>query len=407
MPALHAVRCLHVHLPTPRTAAWARAGFRPAAVALVARRCAPQPGRAAPSPPPAVTVATVELQNVAPTTRQIGRVQAIQSVAIAARVQAFVDKINFQEGGKVKAGQLLFELQRAPYQAAVDAAQGALQKAQATLRNAQFIYERDSKLARGVVVSQQQLDSDIANRDGDAADVLSARANLETAAINLSYTQVTSPIDGRIGIATYTQGNLVGPSSSPLATVVQIDPIRVVFSVADSAVVEALQRTQKTRVQLSSSVSLGLELSDGRQYPQKGRIEFIDNKVDPTTGTVAVWGLFANPQDLLIPGGFATVEVSQAKPQEALLVPVQSVQNDKSGDFALVVGADNKVTQQKVTTSRQLGQNWIVSAGLKPGDRVIVEGMQKVKAGETVNPVAQPAQTVAAAAPVAASGAGH
>lgn len=343
------------------------------------------------SPPPAVTVAPVEIRNVAPVTTHIGRVQAIQSVAVTARVQAFVEKIDFQEGGMVKAGQVLFELQKAPYQAAFDAAQGALEKAQATLRNAQTVYDRDSRLAHGVVVSQAQLDTDIANRDAAQADVVSARANLETAAINLSYATVTSPIDGRIGKAAYTKGNLVGPGSGPLATVVQVDPIRVVFSVADRDIVSALQTTHKTRAQLSSTVALSLQLSDGKPYGEKGEIAFIDNQVDPNTGTITVWGQFPNPDGLLIPGGFATVEVRPATPRDRPLVPVQAVQDDKDGRFVLLVGPDNKVQQQAISIGQQIGQDWIVTAGLKGGEQVIVEGQQKVKAGQVVNPVPQQA----------------
>ena len=350
--------------------------------------------RGAETPPPSVTVAPIEVKNVAPTNSYIGRVQAIQSVAIVARVQAFIDKIDFQEGGLVKAGQTLFELQKAPYQAALQAAQAGLEKAQATLRNAQLIYERDSQLGHGSVISQSQIDTDLATRDADAADVLSARANLETAAINLSYTNITSPIDGRIGKAAYTQGNLVGASSSsaPLATVVQIDPIRVLFSVADRDIVSALQRTHETQAKIASTLVLGLQLPDGKTYAQKGEIEFVDNQVDPSTGTVSVWGRFPNPEGLLIPGGFVTVDVSRAKPEEQPLVPLQAVQDDKSGRFVLLVGKDNKVSQQTISLGRQIGQDWIVTAGLHGGENVIVEGLQKVKPGQLVNPVPQSAQ---------------
>ena len=250
--------------------------FRPlrhaAPALLLGLLCAPQDSRAAgaAAPPPAVTVTKVQVKDVAPTITQIGRVQAIQSVAIIARVQAFLEKIDFQEGGMVKTGQVLFELQKAPYQAALDAAQAALQKAQATLLNAQQVYARDSKLARGSIVTQEQLDTDIANRDTANADVLSARANLETAAINLSYTTITSPIDGRIGKATYTKGNLVGPTSSALATVIQMDPIRVTFSVADRDVVNALQKSHKTLAQLSSARVAGAAALERAGIPAEG-----------------------------------------------------------------------------------------------------------------------------------------
>ena len=362
---------------------------------------------AAETPPPSVTVAPIEVKDVAPTSSYIGRVQAIQSVAIVARVQAFLDKIDFDEGGLVKAEQPLFELQKAPYQAALEAAQAGLEKAQATLRNAQLIYDRDSQLSHGSVISKSQLDTDLASRDADAADVLSARANLETAAINLSYTNITSPIDGRIGKAAVTRGNLVGASGSsgPLATVVQIDPIRVVFSVADRDIVSALQRTHETQAKIASTLVLGLQLPDGKSYAQKGEIEFVDNQVDPSTGTVSVWGRFPNPEGLLIPGGFVTVDVRRAKPQEQPLVPLQAVQDDKAGHFVLLVGKDNKVSQQTISVGRQIGQDWIVTAGLHGGENVIVEGLQKVKAGQVVNAVQQSAQATQQASEQAADAA--
>jgi membrane fusion protein (multidrug efflux system) len=350
---------------------------------------------AAPEPLPSVVVAPILVQNVAPTHTYIGRVQAIQSVAVTARVQAFVEKLDFQEGGQVKAGQTLFELQSAPFQAAMEAAQGALDGALATQRNAQLVYDRDSRLVNGTVISQSQLDLDTANRGSANANVLTARANLETAAINLSYTTVVTPIDGLIGRAAYTKGNLVGPTSGALATVVQMDPIRVVFSVADSDVVGALQRTGETQAQLNSSVVLGLKLANGQAYPQNGSVEFIDNQVDPTTGTVSIWGRFANSTGLLIPGGFASVEMRAAKPQERPLVPVQAVQNDKTGSFVLLVDKAGKVQQQQISLGAQIGQNWIVTAGLQGGEQVIVQGLQKVAAGATVNPVQQSAQTTA------------
>ncbi len=381
--------------PTPR-----RPRLRPG---VVAAWLAAMLGLAAAAPLPAVVVTPVMVRNVAPTTSFIGRVQAIQSVAITARVQAFVEKIDFKEGGLVKARQTLFELQRGPYQASLEAAQGALDKAIATQKNAQIIYARDSRLAPGSVVSQAQLDTDVANRDAADADVVSARANVETAAINLSYTTLLSPIDGRIGRAAYTQGNLVGPTSGALATVVQVDPIRVVFSVADRDVIGALQKTGQSQSQLPSQVVLHLQLANGQAYPQQGRVEFIDNQVDAATGTVAVWGLFANPGGLLIPGGFASVEVRAAKPQNQPLVPVQAVQNDQQGRFVLLVDPGGTVRQQTVTLGRQLGQDWIVTAGLKGGEQVIVQGLQKVKAGQQVTAVQQSRQTPAGTAPEQAS----
>jgi membrane fusion protein (multidrug efflux system) len=343
--------------------------------------------------PPAVTVEKVTVQNVAPVLTYIGYVQAIQQVSIMARVSAFIEKVAFAEGGMVKAGQVLYELQKPPYQAALDSAEAKLQGAEATLRNAQVNVERDTHLIAGSVVSRQQLDADTATRDADASTVLADRADVETAAINLSYCTITSPIDGQIGKTTYTQGNLVSTGSSPLATVVQLNPIRVEFAVADGDILNALARSHKSLAELKSELVVHLALSNGQVYDPAGQIEFLNNQVDTNTGTVTVWARFANPDNLLVPAAFATVQVQQAKPDRKPVVPVQAVQDDKSGQFVLVVGDDNKVKSQGITTGAQIGQNFVVNSGLAGGEDVIVEGMQKTHPGEVVNPVRQTAQT--------------
>ena len=336
-------------------------------------------------PPPAVTVVPVEVRNVAPVETFPGQVQAIQSVTAVARVSAYVDNVTFKEGSLVKSGELLFQLQQGPYQAAVEQAQGALKQAEATLRNALLNYERDSE-AGSLAISDQQLQQDVSARDVAAGQVVSARGALETAAINLSYCTVTSPIDGRIGKALYTAGNLVSSTSGPLATIVQVDPIRVAFSVADAQLLAAQQASKQTQQQLSDAVTLDVQLPDGAAYNHPGKIEFVNNQVESTTGTLTIWGRFENPEGLLIPGAYVTVSVRQTNPDRRPLVPVQAVQNDQQGQFVLLVSADNKVEQRKVKTGQQVGQDFIVVAGLSAGERVITEGLQKVHPGEVVNP---------------------
>ncbi len=345
------------------------------------------------APPPAVTVARVTVQSVSPVHTYIGYVQAIQSVAIMARVSAFIDKVAFTEGSMVKAGQVLYELQKPPYQAALESAQAKLQGAEATLRNAELNVQRDAHLITGTVVSRQQLDSDTATRDSDAAAVLSDRADVETAAINLSYCTITSPIDGQIGKTTYTLGNLVSTASSALATVVQLNPIRVEFAVADGDILNALARSHTSQADLESAVVVHLKLANGQAYPEVGHIEFLNNQVDMTTGTVTVWARYANPDNLLVPGAFATVEVEPAKPDRKPVVPVQAVQQDKNGQFVLMVAADNKVISRQITTGAQIGQNFVVNSGLSGGEDVLVQGQQKVHPGEVVNPTRQTGQS--------------
>lgn len=343
-------------------------------------------GAAAP-PAPSVSIARIAVQNVAPVHSYIGYVQAIQQVAIMARVSAFIDKVAFAEGSMVKANQVLYELQKAPYQAALDAAQATLEGAQATLRNAALNVARDSSLVNNSVVSRQQLDADTATRDADDAAVLADRANVETAAINLSYCTITSPIDGQIGKTTYTKGNLVTPTSNALATVVQLNPIRVEFAVADGDILNALAHSQKSLAELRKQLVVHLKLANGEEYPLAGSIEFLNNQVDTSTGTVTVWARYDNPDNLLVPGAFATVEVQQARPDRKPMVPVQAVQDNKQGKFVLLVGAGNKVSERQITTGAQLGQFFVVNSGLSGGEDVITDGTQKAHPGQVVNPV--------------------
>ncbi len=343
-------------------------------------------------PPPAVTVAPVVLKDVAPVYSFIGRVVAIQSVQIVARVTAFIDDIPVKQGSDVKAGQVLYQLQKAQYEAAVQSAGAQLDSAKAALRQAQLAYDRAARLNRQGFEAQANLDQALATRDQAQAGVLNAEANLVQAKLNLGYCTITSPIDGRIGAITLTKGNLVTPSTPALATVNELDPIRVVFSVSDRVIVDTQRKTSATPDQIAAALAVHLKLPDGSEYKQAGRIAFLNNQVDPATGTVSVYADFPNPDRLLLPGAYVTVEVRRAKPQERPLVPVESVQTDRNGSFVLVVGPDNKVRQQPVALGRQVAQDFIVEKGLSGGERVIVAGVQKVRPGETVHPTEAPAR---------------
>jgi membrane fusion protein (multidrug efflux system) len=358
-----------------------------AVVVLLGALALTRAGDAQPAPTaPAVTVDTVTVQDVAPVSTYVGHVEAIQSVQVMTRVTAYLEKVDFTEGGEVKAGQILFELENAPYTAAVQAA-----KAQATYLQADTEYQRQARLNQQGFAPQATLDQARATRDSDAADVEAAKANLTTTAINLGYTKILSPLDGRIGKALFSVGTLLTPASAALATVEQMEPIRVVFAVPDRDVVSARQQAGTTPGKIAVQFALDLLLSNNTSYNHQGRIEFINNQVDQATGTVSVWGRFDNPEQLLIPGAFATVELRSAQPEHRPLVPVAAVQQDKQGAFVLVVGPDNKVREQRVTLGRQVSQYFVVADGLSGGERVIVEGTQKVQPGETVNPLPQSA----------------
>jgi membrane fusion protein (multidrug efflux system) len=339
------------------------------------------------NPPPSVGVVPVVVKNVAPAHTFVGRVTAIQAVQIVPRVTAYIEDIPVNQGSDVKAGDVLYRLEEAQYAAAVKAAQAQLTSANAALRQSQLAFERASRLTERNVETQANLDQAQATRDQNQANVDAAQANLAQAELNLSYTTIKSPIDGRIGAVSLTKGNLVTPSTPPLATVNQLDPIRVLFSVSDREIVSAQQQRGEPASRIAQGLSVNLVLPDGSTYPETGRIAFLGNQVDQATGTVGVYADFANPRELLLPGGFVTVEVRRATPEERPLVPVAAVQLQQSGSFVLTVGQDNKVAQTAVQLGRQVGQDYVVMSGLSGGERVIVEGVQKVHPGETVNPV--------------------
>jgi membrane fusion protein (multidrug efflux system) len=358
-------------------------------LALAVTRVTPAIAQSAP-PAPAVTVVSVPVEDVAPVHSFIGRVVAIQSVNILPRVTAFIDNVPVKQGSDVHAGQVLFELQRAQYEATLKSAEAQLSSAQAALRQSQVAYTRAARLNQRGFESQANLDQATATRDQDQAKVESAEAAIARAQLDVSYCTITSPIDGRIGAVTLTKGNLVTPSTGALVTVNQLDPIRVVFSVADRVLVDVEQRTGATLREIADAIVVHLTMPGGTRYNHPGKISFLSNEVDPKTGTVSVYADFPNPDRLLLPGAFVNVEVRRATPEKRPLVPVAAVQTDKSGNYVLVVGTDNKVKQQPVKTGRQIGQDFIVDSGLSGGERVIVAGVQKVQPGQTVTATEAP-----------------
>ena len=291
------------------------------------------------------------------------------------------------KAANVKAGQILFRLEQTQYAAAVQAAQAQLASANAALLQSEQAYQRAAQLTQRDVATQASLEQAQATRDQNKANVQAARANLDQARLNLSYTTIAAPIAGRIGAVSLTKGNLVTPSTPALVTVNQLDPIRVVFSVSDRLVVSAQQRAGTSAAQIAQGLKVNLLLTDGSRYGETGNIAFLGNEVDRTTGSVSVYADFPNPDELLLPGAFVTVEVRRATPQERPLVPLQAVQTRQSGNFVLTVGQDNKVAQHQVQVGRQVGQDFVVTSGLSGGERVIIEGVQKVHPGQVVNPM--------------------
>ncbi len=350
------------------------------------------------TPPPAVTVATVVTKDVAPRHSFIGHVVPIQAVQVVARVTAFIDKVAVAQGSTVKAGEVLFELEKDQYQAAVDSAKAQLASANAALWQAQLAFERAKQLVQKNAETQANLDQATATRDQNQASVEAAQANLEQANLNLSYCTISSPIAGRIGAVNLTKGNLVTPSTPALASVNQLDPIRVQFAVSNQLIVTAQQKSNKTIEQIAIGLPVQLDLPNGAPYDQEGKVVFLNNQVDAQTGTVSVYADFPNPAGVLLPGAYVNVHVRGRQPEERPLVPVAAVQLEQAGSFVLRVDKDNKVVRQAVQLGQQLAQDYVVEKGLSAGDRVITEGIQKVHPGELVNPVSPPVQPSAESA---------
>ncbi len=360
------------------------------------------------SGPPAVETAAVKL---APVTRQgqfVGTVEAIQQVDLVARVEGFLTAIDFTEGGFVKAGDHLFEIEKDTYQAALDGAQATLEAAEATksgaeanLKQAQVTLTRQQELKATGDVPQSTVDQAQATRDSSDsavkqadAQIAQANAQIKTAQLNLSFTDIDAPISGRIGKAQITVGNLVSPSSGPLATIVQTDPIRVVFSISDREYLQVVDQLKPNSE--GAGVDTGqyrpeLQLSDGKTYDQPGKIAFVDTSINQNTGTIAVYAEFPNPELKLVPGQYVSVTVQAGEPQQLPVVSASAVQQDRDGSYVFVLGDDNRATIRRVELGARVGTDWSVSSGLASGEVVIVSGIQKISAGTVVDPKPAPA----------------
>jgi membrane fusion protein (multidrug efflux system) len=343
-------------------------------------------------PPPAVTVATAVEKNITPSATYVGRMQAVDIVNIIARVEGFLQKRSFTEGQRVMTGDLLFTIERDTYQAAVDQAQAAVAKAQATETNASLTQQRSQELVSRNSAAQATLDQDVANLKSAQADVMAAQASLEQAQINLGFTEIKAPINGRIGRALVTVGNFVGPTSGTLATIVSQDPMFVLFPISAQQVLDYKQR-MAGKPGAVGNVPVQIKLPNGSNYAHPGSLNFIDIQANQGTDTVQVRAQIPNPDGLLVSGQIVDVTVETAAPQQALMIPQQALQLEQAGPYVLVVGTDDKVVQQRVKLGQPVGSDIVVTEGLKAGDRVIVEGIQKVHPGQKVAPSEAAADT--------------
>ncbi len=335
-------------------------------------------------PPPRVKVMETRLEEANPITEYIAHVEPIQEVQLKAQVEGTIEAVNFREGGRVKEGDLLFTIDAAPYEASLAEKEAELAQAQANLNRAEkFIAMLNAADNRSV--SKSDLDTAEANVAEGQALVHRAKAAVRQAEIDLGYTQITSPIDGRIGRALITKGNVVSPSSGVLATVIQVDPIRVVFAMPDAEYLTAFDRYSSDS---NYQAEVKVRLANGQVLSDEGEIDFDDNQMNPATGTIDIHMRFPNPRRMLVPNNFVTVLTREGRASEKVLVPAEAVMHDSEGAFVWTVSDDHTAEQVRVETGEVIGTRQIIESGLESGRRVVIAGMQKIRAaGMPVSPV--------------------
>ncbi len=344
---------------------------------------APPAGRSAPAP--VVTVAAVAEQEVNPPTDYVGRVEAIQAVDLRARVEGFIEQVKFREGSKVQAGDVLYLIEQAPYKAKVNEAAAKVADAEASLTKARQYLQRLQSVRSGGV-SATDLEAAISTELKAKALLQEAKASLEQSELDLGYTVIKAPIGGRIGRTAYTKGNLVGPNTGALARIVQLDPIRAVYSMSENDLVNPrIAREGSCAEDPQNRIVPRIQLPGGKMYPVSGRLDFIDNQVDAGTGTIAVRAVFDNPDGVLLPGQYVNVLVRCSAGVSRPVVPQSAVQEDRDGRYVFVVDGDNKAQKRRIKTGAAIGTMWAVDSGLMAGETIIVQGVQKVKPGQAVD----------------------
>ncbi|RZL11556.1 MAG: efflux RND transporter periplasmic adaptor subunit [Rubrivivax sp.] len=389
-----------------------RPGLVAAAVVLgsLLSACGDKDKSAAPPapPPPEVGVVTIQPQTVPLITELPGRLEASRIAQVRARVAGVVQKRVFTEGSDVKAGQVLFQIDPATYQASFDSARATQGRAEANVAQASALVERYQPLQAAKAISPQEyLNAQVAQRQA-LADLASAKAAVQTAGINLGYAAVTAPISGRIGRAQVTEGALVGQGeATQLAVIQQINPLYVNFTQSATDALRLRRAVQAGKLNRAGAegATVRVVLDDGTEYPMPGKLLFSDLSVDPTSGQVSLRAELPNPQGSLLPGLYVRVRIEQAQVDGGVLLPQQSVTRSTQGDTVMVVGAEGQVAPRPVKLGGAVGNQWVVLEGLKTGEKVIVDGFQKLRPKQPVKPVAwtPPAATGASGAAPAAS----
>jgi membrane fusion protein, multidrug efflux system len=341
-------------------------------------------------PPPEVSVVTVAPQSLALSTELPGRVEARRTAQVRARVSGIVLERVYREGSDVKAGAPLFRIDPLPYRVGLNSAQASVSRAEANLTQTSLKLQRYQPLVNTNAISKQEFDDVNAAQKQAAADLESAKAARDVARLHLSYATVTAPISGRIGRALVTEGALVGQGeATQLALIQQMDPVYVTLTQSSGELLKLQQAMAEGRLKKvgRDQAKVTLMLEGGQRYGQTGKLLFSDLAVDESSGAVTLRAEFPNPQRMLLPGMYVRAQLEQAVSENALVIPQQALQRDPAGATVMLVDAEGKVKVQSVKAEQALGSGWIVSEGLKTGDRVIVEGLQKVKPGAPVKPV--------------------
>ncbi|QWA12518.1 efflux RND transporter periplasmic adaptor subunit [Sodalis ligni] len=353
------------------------------------------------APLPAVTVAVIEQRTPLRSLYYLGRIEAIQAVDITTRTEGFIARRDFSEGQMVKAGDPLFEIDSALHQAAVAQAQAQLDSAKATARLAQLNLSRQQRLGEQRSVSRADVDASQAQRDTSGAAVAQAQANLRIQRLQLGFTLIAAPIAGRIGHSNFSVGSLINPASGSLAHLVQLDPIRVAIAINERDYIAAANRKDADADDFShSGYTPHLQLANGMDYPEPGVFESVDNRIDSQTGTVTVRARFANPRHLLLPGGVVNVTLTAGRADPVVMAPIAALQQNREGFFVLLVDKENRVEVRPVVIGDQFEQEYQIKQGLAAGDRVIVEGLQRVRPGMVVDATTAATAATASLAPV-------
>jgi membrane fusion protein (multidrug efflux system) len=352
------------------------------------------PAKQAAAPPPAVVVTSVAKQDVTPSTTFNGRIEAVDTVELRARVQGFVEKRLFDEGAEVKAGDLLIVLEKAPYEAQIGQVKGQITSAEGALRLAKIDVDRSDTLVRRQAAAQSRLDESNAKHAQALGELQQLQAALKRSELDLSYTEIRAPMDGRVGRFRVSVGDFVTPSSEPLAEIVSQDPMYVAFPVSARTLLEVRKRAESAGGN-PQNLRVKLRLPDGSIYGESGAINFVDVQVSSTTDTVIVRATIPNTRNsrserFLIHNQLVTAIIEQAEPEQALVVPQAAIAIDQAGPYVLVVDKEGKAEQRRIRLGSRHGSEISVVDGLKAGERVIVEGLQKVRPGQIVAVSAAP-----------------